>query len=73
MPKKMAATLWDKSTGGVFRYSDRDDSCLGGSEKGHSKLETLVLTLEDEEGIFQESKEEEGISNACKAEKPGWE
>lgn len=22
----MAATLWDKSTGGVFRYSDRDDS-----------------------------------------------
>lgn len=44
----MNARLQGKCNGGEFRYNDRDDSCLVGSEKDHSKLETLVLTLDDE-------------------------
>lgn len=47
-PRKMNARLQGKYNGGEFRYNDRDDSCLVGSEKDHSKLETLVLTLDDE-------------------------
>ena len=44
----MNARLKGKCNGGEYRYNDRDDSCLVGSEKVHSKLETLVLTLNDE-------------------------
>lgn len=48
VPKQMIVIQWDKYSGGVFGYSNRDESHLGVSVKGHTKLEIFVLTLEDE-------------------------